>query len=84
MIENILQTDFEEKNSCKEIPGEKKSYAEIKSVMAYTAGKKSHTVVFREKNSFTKGQKGQKILTQTKSLIPPPPPSPDKSQMVGP
>ena len=68
---NILQTDFEgEKNSCKEIPGEKKSYADQKSVMAYNAGKKSYTVVFQEK----KGQKGQKSLTQTKSLIPPPPP----------
>ena len=65
---NILQTDFEgEKNSCKEIPGEKKSYADKKSVMAYNAGKKSYIVVFQEK-------KGQKILTQTKSLIPPPPP----------
>ena len=64
---NILQTDFEgEKNSCKEIPGEKKSYADKKSVMAYNAGKKSYIVVFQEK-------KGQKILTQTKSLIPPPP-----------
>ena len=63
---NILQTDFEgEKNSCKEIPGEKKSYADKKSVMAYNAGKKSYIVVFQEK-------KGQKILTQTKSLIPPP------------
>ena len=69
---NILQTDFEgEKNSCKEIPGEKKSYADKKSVMAYNAGKKSYIVVFQEK-------KGQKILTQTKSLIPPPPP-PQKS-----
>ena len=65
---NILQTDFEgEKNSCKEIPGEKKSYADKKSVMAYNAGKKSYIVVFQEK-------KGQKILAQTKSLIPAPPP----------
>ena len=64
---NILQTDFEgEKNSCKEIPGEKKSYADKKSVMAYNAGKKPSIVVFQEK-------KGQKILTQTKSPIPPPP-----------
>ena len=71
---NILQTDFEGgKNSCKEIPGEKKSYADKKSVMAYNAGKKSYIVVFQEK-------KGQKILTQTKSLIPPPPPL-HKSQM---
>ena len=65
----ILQTDFEGKNSCKEIPGEKKSYADKKSAMAYNAGKKSYTVVFQEK----KGHKGQKSLTQTKSLIPTPP-----------
>ena len=47
---NILQTDFEgEKNSCKEIPGEKKSYADKKSVMAYNAGKNLTSLYFRKK-----------------------------------
>ena len=74
---NILQTDFEgEKNSCKEIPGEKKSYADKKSVMAYNAGKKSYIVVFQEKNV-------KKFQTKTKTHTPPPPPPPQKSN-VGP
>ena len=75
MIENILQTDFEEKNSCKEIPGEKKSYAEIKSVMAYTAGKKSHTVVFREKKFLHQRSKGSKN-SNTNQITNTPPPLP--------
>ena len=44
--------------------------------------KKSYTVVCREINAITRGL-GEKILTQTKSPIPPPPPS-LKCQMVGP
>ena len=72
---NILQTDFEgEKNSCKEIPGEKKSYADKKSVMAYNAGKKIlHRCISgkkRSKNSNTNQ------ITHT-------PPPPQKSN-VGP
>ena len=42
---HFLKTDSEGENSCKEIPGEKKSDTEKKSFMAYNAGKKSYTVV---------------------------------------
>ena len=74
---NILQTDFEgEKNSCKEIPSEKNPTLTKHLSWRIMLEKTLTSLYFRKK-------KGQKILTQTKSLIPPPPPL-RKSQMVGP
>ena len=74
--------DFTKKISCRLISrkkilarkylAKKKSYAEIKSVMEYNAGKYLTPLYFGKKNSITKGQKGRKILSQSKSLIPPP------------
>ena len=64
---NILQTDFEgEKNSCKEIPGEKNPTLTKHLSWRIMLEKNLTSLYFRKK-------KGQKILTQTKSLIPPPP-----------
>ena len=57
----ILQTDFEGKNSCKEIPGEKKSYAEKKSVMAYNARKNLTPLYFRKKTLSPKVKKVKKF-----------------------
>ena len=74
---NILQTDFEgEKNSCKEIPGEKNPTLTKHLSWRIMLEKILHRCISGKK-------KGQKILTQTKSLLPPPPPL-HKSQMVGP
>ena len=55
-----------------EVPGEKNIFQGVQSWK-----NKSYTVVCQEKNSITRGL-GEKILTQTKSPIPP-----LKSQMVG-
>ena len=57
---NILQTDFEGKNYCKETPGEKK----------YPTLKKNVTPLHVREKSITRGL-GKLIFTQTKSPVPP-------------
>ena len=81
---NILQTDFEGKKILqgniwwkKILPWKKISF------MAYNAGKNSYTLVCQEKKFYHQRFRKSKILTQTKSPLPPPPPS-LKSHMVGP
>ena len=68
-----------EKKSCKEIHEEKYPALKKISLMVYT-GKKSYTIIFLGKISGYRGL-GEKIFTQTKSPIPPPP---LKSRMVDP
>ena len=72
-----------EKNSCKEIPGEKNSYTEKNiSFMAYNPGKKNLTPLYvGEKEIISPQVWRRKIITQTKSPIPSP--TPLKGQMVG-
>ena len=53
----IVHTDFEEKNSCKEITGKKIPRLKKIYFTAYDAGKKSYT----RKNSITRGL-GKKLL----------------------
>ena len=43
--------------------------------MAYNAGKNSYTLVCQEKKFYHQRFRKSKILTQTKSPLPPPPPS---------
>ena len=57
---NILQTDFEGKNYCKETPGEKK----------YPTLKKNVTPLNVREKSITRGL-GKLIFTQSKSPLPP-------------
>ena len=57
---NILQTDFEGKNYCKETPGEKK----------YPTLKKNVTPLHVREKSITRGL-GKLIFTQSKSPVPP-------------
>ena len=70
----ILQTDFEGKNSCKEIPGEKKSYAEKKSVMAYNARKNLTPLYFRKKLYQQRSKRSKNYNTNQITHTPPPPP----------
>ena len=84
---NILRTDFEENNSCKEIPGGKKFPTPKTKYLSWLIilGKKSYTLYIREK-FFYQEFGGRTVLTQTKSPLRPPPfPLPRfKGQMVGP
>ena len=67
---NILQTDFEENNSCKEIPGGKISCTENKiSFMGYNPGGKNLTPLYIGENFFFQGFGGRTVLTQAKSPI---------------
>ena len=82
---NILQTDFEEKKSCKVIPREK--ILALKKYLSWPImlGKKSYTVVCQEKDSNSRGLGRKKFLPKPNDPYKPPPtPNPFRNQMVGP
>ena len=67
---NILQTDFEGKNSARKYLGRKLSCTEINiSLMAYNAEKKSYSAICWGKKIKLR-RFGEKVLTLTKSPIP--------------
>ena len=71
---HFLKTDSEEENSCKEIPGEKKSHTEKKNLSLRIMLEKILHRCMLGKNYITRGLGKKRILTQTKSPILPPPP----------
>ena len=82
---NILQTDFEEKKSCKVIPREK--ILALKKYLSWPImlGKKSYTVVCQEKDSNSRGLGRKKFLPKPNHPYKPPPaPTPFRNQIVGP
>ena len=80
---NTLQTDFEENNSCKEIPGGKISCTENKiSFMAYNPGEKILPRCILGKTSFSRSLEEEQFLPKPNHLYASL--TPFKSQMVGP
>ena len=67
----FLQTDFEGKNSCEEIPGEKDSYTEKEYLSWRTRLEKILTpLCIRKKKLYHQRLGTNRIITQTKSPIP--------------
>lgn len=80
---NILQTDFEENNSCKEIPvGKNFLHRKQITFMAYIPRGKNLTPLYIREKLFYQRFGGGTILTQTKSPIRPPYPSPPPTSKV--
>ena len=79
---NILQTDFEEKNSCKEIPGENNSFTEKNIYLSWHIIMKknwSYTVYVKKKKFYHQRFEEKRFLPKSPISI-----APLKSQMVGP